>query len=284
MLATINVKINDEWSEIPAIKGKDGVGIPTGGTTGQVLAKVSNSDYDTEWVTQTGGTTGNIPTKVSELENDSGFISSIPNEYITDSELNAKGYLTEHQDISHLATKDEIPSIDGLASETYVTNYAQPKGNYLTSIPSEYITETELNNKGYLTNETDPTVPNHVKNITSADITNWNNKSEFSGSYNDLTNKPTIPTIPSNVSAFTNDTGYITEIPSDYITETELNDKGYLTSIPDDYVLKTGGTMQGSLHATYTETGGQLRNIYTSTSEPSSSDGIDGDIWIVYEV
>lgn len=29
-------------------------------------------------------------------------------------------YLTEHQDISHLATKEEIPSLDGLATEDYV--------------------------------------------------------------------------------------------------------------------------------------------------------------------
>lgn len=49
-----------------------------------------------------------IPTKVSELENDRGFISEVPSEYITETELNAKGYLTEHQDISHLATKDEL--------------------------------------------------------------------------------------------------------------------------------------------------------------------------------
>lgn len=32
----------------------------------------------------------------------------------------------------------------------------------------------------------------------------------FSGDYNDLTNKPTIPTVPTNVSAFTNDAGYLT--------------------------------------------------------------------------
>lgn len=35
--------------------------------------------------------------------------------------------------------------------------------------------------------------------------------SSFSGSYNDLTNKPTIPTVPTNVSAFTNDAGYLTQ-------------------------------------------------------------------------
>lgn len=109
---------------------------------------------------------------------------------------------------------------------------AQPAGNYLTSIPSEYVTENELNNKGYLTNytETDPTVPAWAKATTKpsytasevgalpsttvipkalSDLTEdtahrvvtdvekeaWNAKSNFSGNYDDLTNKPTIPSI-----------------------------------------------------------------------------------------
>ena len=36
-----------------------------------------------------------IPTKLSDLENDSNFISSVPSEYITESELNNKGYATQ---------------------------------------------------------------------------------------------------------------------------------------------------------------------------------------------
>ena len=61
----------------------------------------------------------------------------------------------------------------------------------------------------------------------------------FSGDYNDLTNTPTIPTVPTNVSAFNNDAGYLTMdsipdfpvIPTDisvfnnnvpYVTESEL--------------------------------------------------------------
>lgn len=36
-------------------QGDAGVGVPVGGTTGQVLAKASNTNYDTEWVAQTGG-------------------------------------------------------------------------------------------------------------------------------------------------------------------------------------------------------------------------------------
>ena len=73
-----------------------------------------------------------VPTKVSQLTNDSGFIASIPDEYVTESELNAKGYLTEHQDIAgkadinhvhsynDLLDKPTIPSLNGYATETYV--------------------------------------------------------------------------------------------------------------------------------------------------------------------
>lgn len=39
----------------PGADGTDGVGVPTGGSAGQVLAKASNSDYDTEWITPSGG-------------------------------------------------------------------------------------------------------------------------------------------------------------------------------------------------------------------------------------
>lgn len=59
-----------------------------------------------------------------------------------------------------------------------------------------------------------------------------------SGNYDDLTNKPTIPTIPSNVSYFTNDVGYLTGInSSDIITALSytpyngsVNPNGYITS------------------------------------------------------
>jgi hypothetical protein len=70
-----------------------------------------------------------------------------------------------------------------------------------------------------------------------------------SGNYNDLSNTPTIPTVPSNVSAFTNDAGYVTTTFSgDYndLTNTPIiptvptnvsafnNDAGYVTTLNDD--------------------------------------------------
>lgn len=60
-----------------------------------------------------------------------------------------------------------------------------------------------------------------------------------SGSYNDLEDKPTIPTVPTNVSSFTNDAGYLTAVPSEYVTEAELNAKGYLTEHQDISNLAT---------------------------------------------
>lgn len=46
-----------------------------------------------------------------------------------------------------------------------------------------------------------------------------------SGSYNDLSNKPTIPVVPTNVSAFINDAGYLTQHQSldDYAKKTDVN-------------------------------------------------------------
>ena len=83
-----------------------------------------------------------VPTKTSQLTNDSGFITSIPSEYITETELNEKGYLTEHQDISGKANKSDIPT-----KTSQLTN----DSGFITEVPSEYITETELNSKGLAT-------------------------------------------------------------------------------------------------------------------------------------
>jgi len=37
------------------VLGRDGEGVPVGGTTGQVLTKVNNTDFNTTWSTPAGG-------------------------------------------------------------------------------------------------------------------------------------------------------------------------------------------------------------------------------------
>lgn len=240
-----------------------------------------------------------IPTKTSDLTNDNGFLSSVPEEYVTETELNAKGYLTEHQDISgkadksyvdtelakksdkththsynDLSDKPTIPSIDGLATKKELTDGLATKSDtththdqyltehqdlsdyalktelpsvptktsqltndsgFITSIPSEYITETELNAKGYLTEHQDISGKANISDLSTV---------ATSGSYNDLTNKPTIP---NKTSQLQNDSGYLTSIPNEYVTDEELNAKGYLTSIPSEYITETELNSKGYL-------------------------------------
>ena len=121
----------------------------------------------------------NIPTKVSNLQNDSGFITEIPNEYITEEELDSKGYLTEHQDISNLATKEELFNKDynDLINKPNIpthTSELENDSNYISEIPNEYITETELENT---INNIEKTVSSDIQPIDN-NVTLWVNTSE----------------------------------------------------------------------------------------------------------
>ena len=115
-----------------------------------------------------GESSTNVKGRISIKELSSGSSGDTPNldEYITETELNGKGYatssyvdgelakksdtghthsqyLTEHQDIS--GKQDVISDLDTIRSG------AAKGATALQSVPSEYITETELNARGYAT-------------------------------------------------------------------------------------------------------------------------------------
>ena len=56
-----------------------------------------------------------------------GYITSIPDTFATKDWVSSQGYLTEHQDLSSYALKSEIPSLDGYATQSWVQSQ-----NYLT--------------------------------------------------------------------------------------------------------------------------------------------------------
>ena len=104
-----------------------------------------------------------IPTKTSDLTNDSGFItSSALTSYVTTTQL--------EDALDDYALTTDIP--------TDVSQLNNDAG---------YTTQTWVQNQGYITG------------ITSSDVTSalgyTPGTSNFSGSYNDLTDKPTIPTV-----------------------------------------------------------------------------------------
>ena len=158
-----------------------------------------------------------IPTKTSQLTNDSNFLTSIPSEYVTEAELEAKGYLTEHQSLAAYATKTYVdntvaenqPNLSDYAKKTDIPDVS----GFISEIPSEYVTDSELAAKGYL---------------VEADLSEYAKKSE-------------IPTVPTKTSQLTNDSNFLTAVPAEYVTETELNNKGYLTQHQslEGYATKT---------------------------------------------
>ncbi len=92
----------------------------------------------------------------------------------------------------------KMTDIEGKVDRTYVDAQLATKVN-----DSQVLTNVPANAKF-----TD-TVYTHPANHPVSMITGLSTVAT-SGSYNDLSNKPSIPTVPTNVSAFTNDVGYIT--------------------------------------------------------------------------
>ena len=75
-----------------------------------------------------------------------------------------------------------------------------------------------------------------LDNITIQDITNWNAKSDFSGSYNDLTDLPPLPT---KFSDLTNDMNLASEsFVLNAIEEMDLSKYVLLEDLQETYATK----------------------------------------------
>ena len=217
-------------SDIPSVEG-----LATKTYVDENIAKVATSgDIDlSNYVTkdtvytkaQTDALIPSVPSKVSELENDSNYLSSIPEEYVTDTELNAKGYLTEHQDLSAYALKTEIPtvpSLDGYATTQYVDNAianvpTTDLSNYYTKAETYSKTEVDTlvaNSGGSSSGGTTPTPtpdptptpepePTPTYNVT---IESSTNEIKVGGSYKTLTAKVTDANGNDVTANYSNDT------------------------------------------------------------------------------
>ena len=224
------------------------------------------------------------------------YLTSIPAEYVTETELNNKGYLTQHQSLTNYYTKGEVNNlIDGLSTgdgEVNLTNYYTkdevnnliPK-DYLTEIPSEFITETELNKSlsGYAKLTDIPT--DYIKEIPSEYITeselndkgyltehqslsNYYTKSEVDNKINNSGNFDSTQYYTKSEVDNKIPTDYLTSIPSEYITETELTEKGYLTQHQslDNYYTK--GEVDNKIPTDYIKT---IPSEYITETELNTS-------------
>lgn len=63
--------------------------------------------------------------------NNQGYITSIPDTFATKDWVSTQGYLTEHQDLSSYALKSDIPSLTGYATESWVTSQGYTTQTYV---------------------------------------------------------------------------------------------------------------------------------------------------------
>ncbi len=135
-----------------------------------------------------------VPTNVSAFTNDANYLTEHQSlaDYAKTADV-AASYVTKEEFDDYVLSGGQADSVD-------LTVYAKT-----ADVEAAYATKAELSAKA-----------DAASLATVA----------TSGSYNDLTNKPVIPTVPTNVSAFTNDANYLTEHQSlaDYATKAQLND------------------------------------------------------------
>ena len=176
----------------------------------------------------------NIPTKTSDLTNDSGFINKDANNltyYTLSTNTGSKIELSINSStfVMTLNLKDKDNNIISTGSVDLPLESVVVNGSYDSTNKKIVLTlengntidipvgdlvnglQTEITNNNKLSSDLVDDTNNTNKFVTASEKTTWNNKSNFSGDYNDLTNKPTIPIVPTNVSAFTNDAGYLTQ-------------------------------------------------------------------------
>lgn len=136
----------------------------------------------------------NVPTRTSDLVNDSGYI-----------------------------TNTTLPTIP-----TKVSELANDSG-YITGVPSEYVTESELSsknyaNKDYVTSAINNAQLNGGSGTPSIDVSIYATK-------NDLADYVSKAEMPSKVSSFTNDAGYVTEsVVDNKISNAQLGNGGDLSA------------------------------------------------------
>ena len=123
----------------------------------EISSNVDLSDYATKSELATKqDVISDLDTIRSGASLGSTALQSVPSGYATEQWVNEQGFLKEHQDISNLATKSELNAKQDVISDLETIRSGAALGSTaLQSVPSEYVTETELNNKGYLTSVPD---------------------------------------------------------------------------------------------------------------------------------
>ena len=172
--------------------------------------------------------------RVTNLENKPNVDLS---NYVTSEQLENKHYLTQHQPLDNLVTKEE------LNSKGYVTDEVLNSKGYLTEEvlnSKNYLTEDVLNTKNYLTQHQDLS-----SLVTKQELENKHYLTEHQplthlATTSDLEVLRNIAVSKADLSSKVDNTEFNT-FKDNVVTKTELSEKGYLTTHQDlsEYALKS---------------------------------------------
>lgn len=222
---------DDSTFEYTVTNGKDGTGSSTGEENVIESIKVNG-------VAQTVAEDKSVDITVPTVDVDKNYVdtelakkantSDIPSldGYVTDEELNAKGYLTSHQDISgkvdkvkgkSLIADTEIERLKGVKNydDTEIKTELAKKANStdVTKEISDKIAEvvSDAPESFNTLKEISDWISGHENDASAMNSAIKDNKSAITTLQTDKADKTEIPTVPTNVSDFTNDAGYLTE-------------------------------------------------------------------------
>lgn len=162
--------------------------------------------------------------------------------------------LAESITTKNITSVDEVQSVDN-TDKVFVNDNGSFKqisvSNLMKQAPSG------------VTKETDPTVSEWAKQPTKPSYT-----------ANEVGALPVGTKIPTKTSDLKNDSGYLTQIPEEYVTETELGQKGYVIEDDIPEKLPSPGTLTftGAVNDTYDGSANKTINIPTGGGEGGTSD------------
>lgn len=237
----------DSENKITTIDGHGIAGTGGGGGSGAVYTPGQYISIQNDIISVTGLQPSGeylVPSDLNGYATDDDVQAAVSGKADKSEIPSLSGYATEEyvqSEVSGKADKSEIPSLSGYATEEWVGQQG-----YLTSVPSVYITETELESE--LSGKADVSAIPSVAGLASETYVDQHIEEATSG-------KADVSAIPSlsgyATESWVTEQGYLTEVPSEYVTETELSTelsgKADVSAIPSlqGYATETWVSQQG---------------------------------------
>jgi hypothetical protein len=167
-------------------------------------------------------------------------IMQVDSDGVTTTNVNTKTIALNGEDLgSRLDSLESISLPNILDNETGDLTIADENGNAIMKVDASGITTTGVSAKTLSLNgedigtKIDAHIDDSVSHVTSSERTTWNNKSDFSGDFNDLDNKPNITD---------DESGELTIVDNDGYAIVKINDSGITTTNVTAKSAVIGGT------------------------------------------